>query len=98
MHVAQCRYPHCQTTGGCRDACSKIARLPARTYAAKAFCAAGFQISGTLDGFIDFATSLGTWQITLDEARALIAAINGAMSDVQANCLYDRDALLEPNA
>lgn len=75
---------------------AEIVSLPPRTYTAKAFHAAGFQMSGTLDGFIDFAASRGTWPLTLDEARALIAALNGAISDVQANCLYDRDALLEP--
>jgi len=56
-----------------------------------------FQLSGTLDGFIDLATpSAGTYQLSLDEARALVAALNGAIADVKANCLYDRDALLLP--
>lgn len=75
---------------------AEIVHLPQRTYSAKSFRAAGFQMSGTLDGFIDFATSRGTWQLSLDDARAVIAALNGAIGDVQANCLYDRDVLLEP--
>lgn len=72
--------------------------FPERTYAAKAFFAAQFEMSGTLDGYIDFATPCGTWQLSLDEARAVIVALNGAISDVRANCLYDRDELLEPCA
>jgi hypothetical protein len=67
-----------------------------RTYSAKAFRACDFQLSGTLDGYIDFAVpERGTYVLSLDEARALIAALNSAVEDVRANCLYDRDALLE---
>jgi hypothetical protein len=69
----------------------------ARTYSAKTFTAGVFQMSGTLDGYIDFVMyRKGTEQLSLDEARALIAALNGAVADVQANCLYDRDELLAP--
>lgn len=75
----------------------QIVYLPHRTYRAKAFLAGAFETSGTLDGYLDFATPKGTWQLSLDDARALIAALNGAINDVQTNCLYDRDVLLEPN-
>ena len=72
-----------------------------KSYEAKRFDApvgcAKFEIAGTLDGFIDFALpSRGTYQLTLDEARAIVAALNSAIDDVKANCLYDRDPLLEP--
>lgn len=53
------------------------------------------EISGTLDGYIDFALPAGiTYQFTPGELRALMAAMAGAVDDVQRNCLYDRDALL----
>lgn len=52
-------------------------------------------MGGTLDGYIDFAIPRGkTFQLSLGEARAMIAALQGAVADVQANCLYDRDTLL----
>ena len=69
--------------------------FPARTYAAKPHYGAEFQMSGTLDGFIDFATDCGTYVLSLDEARAVVAALNGAIDDVTTNCLYDRDVLLD---
>jgi hypothetical protein len=76
--------------------------IPA-TYTAKEFrvqtLGRTFQMSGTLDGFIDFCVkedSGGHWTVTLDcsEARVLAAALLGAAEDIQANCLFDRDALL----
>lgn len=80
--------------------------VPLRTYIAKQFEVAvgelseqardGFKISGTLDGYIDFAVTRATYQLSLDEARALAAALNGAIRDVTANCLYDHDVLLAP--
>ena len=77
-----------------------IVSLERKTYTAKQFsvCINGntFLISGTLDGFIDFALPKGgTYQLTLDEARILVASLNSAVEDVFKNCLYDRDALLE---
>lgn len=67
-----------------------------RTYTAKLFEAAGFKTAGTLDGYVDLAVPQGgTYQLTLDEALLLIAALHGVVSDIRANCLYDRDALLE---
>lgn len=81
--------PSSQTTGA-------VIALPQRTYRAKPFRAGDFLLSGTLDGYIDFALpECGTYQLSLDEARALIAALNGAICDVRDNCLYDRDVLLE---
>ena len=57
----------------------------------------GFKIAGTLDGHIDFAVpSHGTYQLTLGQARLMLVALSGAIEDVTTNCLYDRDALLEP--
>lgn len=72
-----------------------VVHLPRRTYRAKPFSAGGFKLSGTLDGFIDFAAQDRTYLLSLDEARALIAALSGAIADVQSNCLYDKDVLLE---
>lgn len=59
-----------------------------------------FWISGTLDGFLDFCVidSSGahlTYNITCDDARRLAAALNSAVHDVQTNCLFDADRLLE---
>lgn len=65
------------------------------TYEAKLFRAANFKAAGTLDGFIDFATpESGTYPLTLNEARAIVAALNSAIADVRVGCLYERDALL----
>ena len=66
-----------------------------RTYTAKLFEAAGFKIAGTLDGYIDLATSNGTYQMSVAQALMLVAALHGAVADINENCLYDRDALLE---
>lgn len=76
-----------------------------RSYEAKAFRwvsdSMDAVLSGTLDGFIDFALSsgmprvgMGTHTLTCDEARALAAALLSAAEDVQACCLFDRDPLL----
>lgn len=76
---------------------SDVLSFPKRTYSAKQFHAAGFQTAGTLDGYIDFAVpAKGTFQLSLAEADQLIAALSGAVADVRANCLYDKDVLLEP--
>lgn len=77
---------------------SAVAPKPQQTYVAKLFAAAGFQMSGTLDGFIDFAAPRPgglTHQLTLHQARALASNLLSAVSDVEKNCLYDRDTLLE---
>src|SRR5690348_14598105 len=74
-----------------------------RTYEARPFTvlASGLQflISGTLDGFLDFAVVQGngaslTYSITCDDARMIAASLISAAQDVQANCLFDRDSLL----
>lgn len=65
--------------------------------------ASGFTLgmAGTLDGWIDFAISQSdgshlTYQITRDNARAIIAALHAVVDDITANCLFDRDPLLMP--
>ena len=79
---------------------TNIVKFSQRTYSAKIFRVSlsegpDFVMAGTLDGFIDFATPGGsTYAFTLDEARQLVAALNGAIHDVEENCLYERDALL----
>lgn len=60
-------------------------------------------VAGTLDGFMDFVvqTSDGRriiYQITRDDARAVIAALHAVVDDIGANCLFDRDPLLMPLA
>ena len=74
-------------------------QFPNRTYEAKAFTAPFetdcFQLSGTLDGLIDLAVpNGGTYPLSVDEAKLLVVALNGAIADVQENCLYERDARL----
>lgn len=59
------------------------------------------QTSGTLDGFIDFAViesngKSATYLITCEDARRIIAGLNSVISDIQTNCLFDRDPLLAP--
>lgn len=76
-----------------------VVSFPARTYTAKLFrvpvSGHDFLISGTLDGYLDFALpNAGTYQLSIAEARSLVAALNGAVCDITENCLYDRDALL----
>lgn len=77
----------------------QLLEMPAKTYKAKLFEVligiSSFKLAGTLDGFIDFAIpDVGTYPLSLDEARLLVAALTGAISDIEANCLYERDCLL----
>jgi hypothetical protein len=56
-------------------------------------------MSGTLDGYIDFAIffqtgHVRTQQINPDEALDLASRLLSAANDVHKNCLFDRDALL----
>ena len=80
-----------------------VIALHPKSYSAKLHVlhVSGFDIhiAGTLDGLVDLAiiTSNGksrTYNLTCDDARALIAALHSAVSDVQQNCLFDRDPLL----
>lgn len=70
-----------------------------RTYKAKSFDVAWetktLTIAGTLDGFIDLATPNGTYPLSIAEASSLATALRDSVSDVETNCLHDRDALLE---
>ena len=73
-----------------------------RTYSAKGFALdtpyGKFQMSGTLDGFVDVAVPHGnTYPLTLEETRALAASLLQAADDVEKHCLGDRDALLSNN-
>ncbi|HEY3620711.1 MAG TPA: hypothetical protein VGK96_28240 [Candidatus Sulfotelmatobacter sp.] len=73
-----------------------VIAFPPRTYSAKSFVAGCFQVSGTLDGYIDLAIPEGgTYVLDIDEVKVLRDALTGALDDVRANCLYERDALLE---
>jgi hypothetical protein len=75
---------------------TNVLRFPPRTYSAKLFQAVGFKVAGTLDGFIDFAVPGGkTFQLSIEEAHDMVSALNGAVADIRANCLYDRDVLLD---
>ncbi len=79
---------------------NNLVTMPARTFTAKQFESQWeiklFRLSGTLDGFIDFAVpEAGTYPLSLDEAKSLISALSEAVADVQANCLYEHDVLLE---
>ena len=69
--------------------------MPPRTFNAKLFKSESFKAAGTLDGFIDLATSAGTFTLALSEAKGLSDALNSAIADVENNCLYERDSLLE---
>ena len=72
-----------------------VVQFPARTYTARLFMACEFKVSGTLDGYIDFAVPNGkTFPLSPDEVVMLVTALNGALEDVRANCLYDRDVFL----
>ena len=88
---------------------SNVIQFGRQTYVAKlthlalgAPTRATFSMAGTLDGYVDFAIAgkqgefLGTYQLSCDEARQLIAALNSVVTDIQTNCLYDRDPLLLP--
>ena len=57
------------------------------------------KISGTLDGYIDFAVTpvdqkSRTYSLTCDDARRIMAALGSVVADVQGNCLFERDGLL----
>lgn len=75
------------------------AKIPVKTYVAKLFEITregkSLKVAGTLDGSIDLATPRGTFTLSLDEARQLIAALKDSITDVSDNCLYERDDLLE---
>jgi hypothetical protein len=76
-----------------------ILPMPPRTYVAREFCckweSKTFKISGTLDGFIDFAVpDMGTFPLSPTEARAMANALLGAVEDVEKRCLYDADSLI----
>lgn len=58
-------------------------------------------VAGTLDGYIDFVVEASDgrriiYQITRDDARAIIAALHAVVDDITVNCLFDRDPLLMP--
>lgn len=72
-----------------------LLQMPKPTFTAKLFESGAFKVAGTLDGFIDLATPRGTYTLSLEDAHSLAMAICNAIGDVKANCLYDRDALLE---
>lgn len=76
-----------------------------RTYSAKRaeVHASGmtFIAAGTLDGYLDFVVEASDgkriiYQITRDDARAIIAALHSVVDDITANCMFDRDPLLMP--
>jgi len=75
-----------------------IIEMPPRTYRAKLFEVrwenTSFRIAGTLDGYVDLAVPNGTYPLSVEEAENLAAALIGAIADVRANCLHDRDSLL----
>jgi hypothetical protein len=77
---------------------AKILQFPSRTYTANlvevGYFSTSFKVAGTLDGFIDLATPDGTWPLTLVEAKELSLALAAVATDVEKNCLYDRDVLL----
>lgn len=68
--------------------------MPPLTFTAKLFEPGIFKVAGTLDGFIDFATPNGTYPLSLEEAGNLVEALSGAIADVKASCLHERDSLL----
>ena len=74
---------------------TKLVTMKARTFTAKLLLAGQFKVAGTLDGFVDLATPQGTYALSLSEALELAKAIADAVADVQANCLYEDDVLLE---
>lgn len=73
-----------------------VIKFPGRTYSAKLFKAGNMQVAGTLDGYLDVAFPDLTYQLTLEDALGLVKALNASIADVRENCLYDKDALLEP--
>lgn len=89
------------------DAPASVIQFRRRSYVAKGqeVSASGFifKTSGTLDGWVDFSVGCSdgshlTYQITRDNARAIIAALHAVVDDITANCLFDRDPLLMPEA
>lgn len=77
---------------------SKVLVMPAKTYTAQLFTVQWetkeFSVAGTLDGAVDLATPAGTFQLSQMEAAELAGALVGALKDLYANCLYDKDPLL----
>lgn len=76
-----------------------------RTYEAKLqevhACGMTVTAVGTKDGYMDFVVEAQggnriIYQITRDDARAIIAALHAVVDDITANCLFDRDPLLMP--
>ncbi len=75
-----------------------------KTYSAKAFriptIGRIFIVSGTLDGYMDFAiveddgVTHTTYILDCNEARQLASALLGAADDIQKNCLFEQDPLL----
>lgn len=105
----ECGWPKCGCPGKIGEnerATAAIVVIPfRRSYEAKQIeiDASGLTViaAGTLDGFIDFVVRTGdgrglTYQITRDDARAVIAALHAVVADITANCLFDRDPLLMP--
>jgi hypothetical protein len=77
----------------------QLLTMPANTYRAKIFRLPlgdhRFTIAGRIEGGIDFAVPQGrTYLLTVEQAAALAAALNGAVEDVAQNCRYGKDALL----
>ena len=58
-----------------------------------------FNVAGTLDGFVDLAITdrdgHRIYNISCNGARSLAAALLAVAEDIDKNCLYERDALLE---
>lgn len=78
-----------------------ILQMPPQTYCAKLFevaCDGGvFRIAGTLDGAVDLALPEGgTYVLAMETAQRLASALLDVTDDIRRNCLYDRDALLQP--
>lgn len=83
----------------------QVIQFKRRSYEAKQqeVFASGMTVvtAGTLDGYVDFVVGATDGnriihQITRDDARAIIAALNTVANDIDANCLFDRDPLLAP--
>lgn len=55
-----------------------------------------FKMAGTLDGYIDFVVApRRTHQLSIGEVRSIISGLEQAIRDVEQNCLYDKDELLD---
>lgn len=75
-----------------------VIRQP-RTFRAKLFDVPWesevLKLAATLDGFIDLSIPQGkTYPLSMEEARKLSVALNGAIADVESNCLHECDELL----